>query len=258
MNSVAIFDSVGARERLPWRIERKFYIEPQKVELVRGLLNVRCRPDAAFPAEQINSLYFDSDELEQYERSQSGDFLKHKVRLRWYGSEPEMLDMMQTVFLELKSREGFASRKQRLEMKVPTKKLFPPYIEEGVISGNLLTELLARFGYFPVEPLRPVIQISYFRYRYRDIWGEMSIALDCNIRSVMMRPCGDDGGRLALTGAVLEIKGKSMEVPLPLKKLGALGIGWSRFSKYSACIDAHRDQPGSSGWLSPAGLNVKA
>jgi hypothetical protein len=201
-------------------------------------------------------LYFDTADFDQYERSLAGDFIKKKVRLRWYGIDAE-LNVMQTVFLELKTREGFASIKQRLEMRVPVKKLSPVYIREGIIPKTLLCDTLAQFGYFPLEPLRPVIKISYLRYRFREVLTGMSIALDCRIRSTMIDTAAGNGEKeLELSGAVLEIKGNTMEIPVSLKQLRLLEIDWSRFSKYSACIDAHSQRPGTAGRLSPSGVNA--
>lgn len=253
--AVNLFDAADR----PWltpRLERKFYIAPQKVESAYGLLRVLCRPDRAYPAEQINSLYFDTDGFDQYERSLAGDFIKNKVRLRWYGAGAEQ-NMMQTIFVELKSREGFASTKQRLEMRVPVKKLYPAYIREGIVPKTLLCDTLARFGYFPLEPIYPIVRISYWRYRFREILTGISLALDCRIRSTMaVNNAGNGERELELSGAVLEIKGKSMEIPVSLRQLKLLEIDWSRFSKYSACIDAHSQRPGTTGWLSPSGINA--
>jgi hypothetical protein len=64
------------------RFERKFYLVPKKVGLAYGLLRQICFMDSKYPSEQINSLYFDTADLDQYARSLSGDFQKDKVRIR--------------------------------------------------------------------------------------------------------------------------------------------------------------------------------
>jgi hypothetical protein len=253
--AVDLFDAT-TRPWLPPRLERKFYIAPHKVEATYGLLRVLCRPDLVYPAEQINSLYFDTFGFDQYERSLAGDFVKNKVRLRWYGTDNE-LNMLQPVFVELKSRKGFASTKQRLELRVPVEKLSPAYIHEGIIPKTLLGSTLARFGYFPLEPLYPIIKISYWRYRFREVLTGIRVALDCHVRSTMISANAGNGEReLELPGTILEIKGESMDIPASLKQLKLLGINWSRFSKYSACIDSHSERLGAIGRLSPSGLNI--
>ena len=77
---------------LPQRIERKFYVIPKNVSFAYGLLRHICHFDSEYPSEQINSLYFDTADLDQHERSSSGDFRKNKVRIRWYGKENNLDD----------------------------------------------------------------------------------------------------------------------------------------------------------------------
>jgi hypothetical protein len=51
---------------LPRRIERKFFVAPTD----RGSLwpaAANCRLDGQFPSEQINSLYFDTSGLDEYQ-----------------------------------------------------------------------------------------------------------------------------------------------------------------------------------------------
>lgn len=235
------------------RFERKFFIMPEKVGLAHGFLHHICLKDSEFPSEQINSLYFDSAGLEQHERSSSGDFDKDKIRIRWYGREHE-LQGMQAVFLELKSRRGFSSTKQRLKLKVAAETLALNNLNRGIIDRSLLSDTLSGFGYFPRGMLLPVIKISYWRYRFSDILTGQRVSLDCHIRSTMIIPgVGNGLHELELPGAVIEIKGRGMEFPLTLQKMKILNIDWSRFSKYSSCIDAHGDDPGTAGYLSPSG-----
>ena len=106
---------------LPERFERKFYLESRKVGLAYGLLRHLCLSASDYPSEQINSLYFDTTDLEQFERSASGDYHKDKVRIRWYGEGGDMTGMW-PAFIELKSRRGFTSTKQRLKLYVPATK----------------------------------------------------------------------------------------------------------------------------------------
>jgi hypothetical protein len=58
---------------------------------------------------------------------------------------------------------------------------------------------------------------------------------------------------LLLQGAVIEVKGPAFELPPTLRRISLLDVDWSRFSKYSHCIDAHIAQPGSVARLWPPG-----
>lgn len=247
---------VITRNTLPQRFERKYYLTPVKVGLAYGLLRQICLPDIDFPSEQINSLYFDTPDLDQHERSSSGDFLKDKVRIRWYGREPELTGM-QTAFIELKSRQGFASTKQRQKIQVPAESLTLANLSKGIVPRSFLADTLAGFGYFPPGMLQPIIKISYWRYRFCELMTAQRVSLDCHIRSTMIMPgLGNEERELELPGAVIEVKGKSMEIPVTLKQMKMLNVDWGRFSKYSACIDGHTEEPGSIGRLSPSGRIV--
>lgn len=238
------------------RIERKFYLAPQKVGLAYGLLMHLCKFDGEYPSEQINSLYFDTAALDQHERSSSGDYRKDKVRIRWYG-EDDGLQGMQNAFLELKSRRGFSSTKQRLKLQVPAEDLALNNLGAGIIAGTLLLDTIAGFGYFPPGRLQPVIKISYWRYRFMEPMTGRRVSLDYHIRSTMIIPGYDNGAKnLELPGGVIEVKGAEMELPLTLRKMQLLDLDWSRYSKYSSCIDSHDEIPGTAGYLSPSGKIV--
>lgn len=249
--------STNGGYRLPRRLERKYFLEPATVGLAYGLLRQTCRLDEAYPSEQINSLYYDTPELDEHERSLAGEFRKDKVRLRWYGREG-VSSGVRTAYLELKSRRGFASTKQRRRLQIPARELDPLRLAAGVISPALLLETLAGFGYFPERLLQPVIRIAYWRYRFVEPCTGLGVSLDCRIRSTMVLPAlGNDEADLELPGAVLEIKGSRMDLPPTLAQMNLLEVDWGRYSKYSACIDAHCDAPGTVGRAEPSGRNLE-
>jgi hypothetical protein len=73
---------INDMNKLPERFERKYYLIPPEVGFAYGLLCQICVMDSEYPSEQINSLYFDTADLDQYVRSLSGDFEKDKVHIR--------------------------------------------------------------------------------------------------------------------------------------------------------------------------------
>jgi hypothetical protein len=237
------------------RFERKFYIIPRNTGFAYTLLRQVCRPDPEFPSDIVHSLYFDTVDLEQYERSASGEFRKDKVRIRWYGDSPPAGEV--PVFIELKSRQGFASSKQRRRLLVPASQLEPAQLFNGIVSKTVLSETLAGFAHFPEKPLRPVILINYRRYRFYEILTGERVSFDLNICASVIDP--QLGGRptatgeIALTGGVVEVKGPALTLPLTLRRMKFLDVDWSRFSKYGTCLDVYFDTPGSVGRLSPSG-----
>ena len=235
------------------RIERKFFVKPRDIGFAHALLRQVCRPDSEYPVGQINSLYFDTADLDQHERSASGEYRKDKVRIRWYG-ENNAMPQMAPVFLELKSRRGFASSKRRDKFPVSRDKLEPDQLGAGIIDRTVLTNTIAGFGHFPSSPLRPIITISYLRYRFTEMLSGFRVSLDHNIRSTFVaREFGYGEKELPLIGGVIEVKGSSMELPGTLRKIKLLNTDWSRFSKYSHCIDTHLTDLGTVGRLWPSG-----
>jgi len=235
------------------RIERKFFIWPRNTGFAHVFLRQVCRPDRDYPQGQINTLYFDTPELEQYMRSASGDFRKDKVRIRWYGS---LGDYGKTVpvYLELKTRQGYASSKQRQRFLVPAQDLGTATLGKGIIEKAALVDALATFGHYPKSPLRPVILISYWRYRFNEMFTGVRVSLDLRIRSTVVAGGIGIGERdLELRGGVVEVKGPKLELPATLQRMKLLETDWSRFSKYGQCVDAHLEQPGLMARLWPSG-----
>jgi hypothetical protein len=238
---------------MPRRFERKFIVLPEKVGFAYALLRQVCRPDSQYPCDQVNTLYLDTADLEQYVKSASGDFEREKVRIRWYG-EDGALEGMTPVYVELKSRQGFASAKQRRRLEVPAESLEPASLGAGVVERTTLVETLAGYGYFPQQPLWPVIAVSYQRYRFTEMTTGMRVSLDCRIRSSAVFPgLGHGERRLPLPNGIVEVKGPSMDIPLALRRLRLLDTDWSRFSKYACCVESQNSDPGTIGRLWPSG-----
>ncbi len=88
----------------PERVEQKFFVTPNRMILALALLRRTCRWDEMYPEEQINSLYFDTPDLEQHERSLAGEFAKAKIRIRWYGAEYDPHESVRQAAQEALSR----------------------------------------------------------------------------------------------------------------------------------------------------------
>ena len=251
-------DKVNPNAAQPsWRFERKFFVFPKNIGFAHALLRQVCRPDSEYPEGQVNSLYFDTPDLDQYIKSASGEFKKDKVRIRWYGEISGYQEMV-PVFIELKSRQGFASSKQRQRLMVSAQHLDPTHLGAGIINKTTLVDTLASFGHFTNSPLRPVIVISYWRYRFNEILTGTRVSLDYNIRSSAAAPDLSHGeGKKWLRGGVVEIKGPRMELPVTLRSMKVLDTDWSRFSKYGYCLESHLADPGSVGRFWPSGKMIE-
>jgi hypothetical protein len=251
--AVRLHDTTVNVEYSQQRIERKFFVLPRNIGFAYALLRQCCRPDSDYPEEQINSLYYDTDDLEQYLKSSSGEFRKNKVRIRWYHNLDDYPEEV-PVFLELKSREGFISSKQRQRLLAPVRNLETANLSNGILPLTTLLDTIAGFGHHLEAPVRPVIVISYWRYRFNELLTGMRVTLDYNIRSTIVnRSLGYGERELKLAGGVIEVKGRQMELPVTLRRMRLLDLDWSRFSKYAYCLDSHLSEPGAVGRLWPSG-----
>jgi hypothetical protein len=219
------------------RFERKFFVSPERADYARSLLSHLCLPDGVFPQGRINSLYFDTPDLDHFQKSDDGSYEREKIRIRWYDS-PANWEGMVPVYLELKAKRGFASRKQRRKIFVTAEKLKRIRGNNTIVNRSVILQTLSEFGYFSKEPLVPVILVTYERFRFVEILTGARLSFDRRISSVTTAPgLGYGQSSLMLKGAVIEIKGPSMEIPRSLCSLIELGADWTRFSKYAGCLE---------------------
>ena len=229
------------------RFEQKLVIPPQFAGFVVAWLQHTCVADPVYPLNTINSLYLDTPELDSYYECLNGDPYKNKVRIRWYDQPAADQDI--PAYIELKSKRGANTAKQRKQVKIPSE-----FLNEGKIAGTIiqseLEKTLPELGYMPHKYLRPLIIISYRRYRFREPLSGVSLTYDLEIASWMVeKSIAILAPRLELQTTVLEIKGGTMALPSALLGLRNINLRWSAFSKYARCLESHLEQPGSIGWL---------
>lgn len=89
-----------------YRYERKYQTELSAPELQVILLASSHIFRPLYYRRQVNSLYFDTPELEYFQQNMRGDAVRKKVRVRWYGEgAPTQFQ------IEVKRREGELIRK---------------------------------------------------------------------------------------------------------------------------------------------------
>ena len=91
--------------------EAKFVAERWRAESARRWLQMVCRPDPDFPEATVYTVYYDTPGLRCLHEKLNGDYLKSKVRLRWYRVGERAGD---TAFLEVKMRLGSRREKVRV------------------------------------------------------------------------------------------------------------------------------------------------
>ena len=221
-------------------LERKYLFAEGNGPLVLEWLAALYTPDPEFQQGSVSSLYYDTPNFQLYHEKRGGDFLKAKIRLRWYSTlDEEDDDDDVTCFLELKTKDGAGRHKQRLPLSIPAGALRQPYRSE--ILRNLPARLL---GSHPAASclLCPLIVVSYRRHRFVAPTYEARISVDTGIRCASANAAlFPNAEPFRLAAGVLETKSQGDELVgliRPIKRY----LRKSAFSKYAALLEA-LDQP---------------
>lgn len=234
------------------RFERKFYLPTSAIPLAAHLLAHCCPADRRYRRGTIHSMYYDTADLEHFDESEQGCRTRKKIRIRWYDTPSSASEA--PVFVELKSRNGFSGSKQRKEYAVSSERLNGSVLREEILPYGRLVETLAEFDYTPQTMLQPTLLITYERLRFVEPMTGSRVSLDWNICSTLVSPTMDRGERsLRMEGGVVEVKGRSEELPETLRSLRILETDWSRYSKYATCMQTQLEEPGSFGRTLPSG-----
>ena len=226
--------SENTRRQSPMETELKYAIPAYRTRLAIRLLDRFCDPDASFPVGVVSSIYYDSRDWAYLGEKRNSDYLKTKVRLRWY--EQGESDSMPpgNSFAEVKSRTG----SRRVKIRVPTNYTSTELAAMELDDPQLLRvpAALIAAGAPIRHSLFPAFTVRYSRRRYIDRSTGSRIAIDYAItspkvnRAMLARtsPC-------ILGLSVLEVKGVGDEFPLGLRSLSKLGFRREAFSKYYLC-----------------------
>lgn len=202
--------------------------------LVRWLRS-RCWPDPLYPAATVSSIYYDTPDWRLLREKVNSDFLKTKVRLRWY-SDIDGAGPQDRSYLEVKRRVGSQRQKLRVETEVSGRWLSG----SGLAAPRLLSlpRLLRARGIALPGPLFPVFQVRYKRLRFAEPRTGARLCIDYDICAPrvnwQMLPRANC---FQLRHAVLEVKGRGTEIPEPLRRVAALGCQKRSFSKYAICYE---------------------
>ena len=149
---------MNAIEETSQRLERKFFIPDISVQIIENYIRLNCaRFSPIYEPRQINNIYFDTPELDNYVSSCEGISSRVKIRIRWYGA---LLGVIEKPVLELKFKDNLYVKK----------KLFPmaPFELDGGLKVSAVYSALKKTK-MPwlikanLISLRPVLLNSYQR-----------------------------------------------------------------------------------------------
>ena len=150
---------------LPRRLEQKYLFPAGYNDVIRSWLEHACVPDPRYPSSLVSSIYFDTPELFHFHESRNGEFLRAKVRLRWYTDPSEDPDPAESVagvrcYLEVKTKQGALTEKKRAEITIPRQVL-----GDAPFSHRQILELTERV-FRPIQNIiLKIIPIFIFQLR---------------------------------------------------------------------------------------------
>jgi hypothetical protein len=220
--------ALPASPAVPLVHEIKYVMPAASAGPAEAWLKATCRPERAYPPAWVCSVYFDSPGADLLEEKTNSDYLKTKVRVRWY--EPLAGPAGGPAFLEIKQRAGTTREKRRLALSTPAADVagWPLHDPRWLL---LVAPAAARIG----GPLAPVLRMRYVRSRFFDSLSETRVALDRHLEVTAVHPALRPRPVPAgLPWAVVEWKGTSPELSSGLRGLTRFGAGRQSFSKYLA------------------------
>jgi hypothetical protein len=198
----------------PPRIERKYFFE--NLHQAQQVIT-RCHRHGfrqAYPARQVNSLYFDTPQRQMYHDSINGLSPRHKIRLRWYGPSQQKSPRLQ---LEIKHKYGEVGDKTTYLL--PAKVSLTNHAQLITHLKKLLSQKLQT----QYPNLAPSLTTIYQRQYYS--FNEIRLTCDTNLQPLPHH--------LSPQATVLELKFS----PTDASQLGQISQlfprSWQRFSKYT-------------------------
>jgi len=215
--------------------ELKYTIPQESTRIAMSMLSTRLDPDPQYPSAIISSIYFDSHDWKMLGEKRNSDYLKTKVRLRWYSSaEGNQLRHDSATFAEVKYKVGSKRTKIRHQTRFSGQELQDMPLSSFELLGVL--HELKRLGCPIRNALIPTFVVSYKRQRFVDRATGRRVCIDSGIRVPKYnRSTLASTFSHCLPNTVIEVKSPQQEFPLFLRPLQALGLRKTAFSKYFEC-----------------------
>jgi hypothetical protein len=229
VSSLATSEVAAQRALRDAERELKFTLPEGRVDLARRWLNQSCRRDADFPEAVVWTIYFDTPGLVSLGEKINSDYLKRKIRVRWYSD----LSGHPTgpAFVEAKLRVGNRRSKVRARLPYSGDELAQWDLQDPRLS--LFPLLLREQGILTQEAWQPMILLRYRRDRFTEPLSRSRVSLDSDIAGVAVnRTFLSITDQRAVGVAVLEVKGASGVLPLAIRPLLQLGLHKRSFSKF--------------------------
>jgi hypothetical protein len=210
--------------------------------MLRACLRASCLQDPAHPRDQVTSVYFDTIGLQHLGEKVNSDYLKTKVRLRWYGEVRDAdPDLQVEGFIETKNKVGVRGEKTRQSVTVPARDLL---VASNGCAG--IQQVFETAGGGATDGslgrLFPMIAIGFQRDRFVEPISGSRISLDTRIGFTWVNPAffPPSGPRTHRQG-VLEVKNQTGALPETFSGIRHRLNKRDSFSKYEECWQLYAD-----------------
>ena len=192
---------------MSFRKEKKYKLTVSDQNILKNKL-IDKGMKILYPKRTVNSIYFDTNNLDFYLNSEEGVLPRKKIRLRWYDKD------IKKIFKEIKISS--------IEGRFKTSE---PFLYNENIFKNNIQLLDNEFGI-----LKPQMQITYSREYF--FFNDLRITFDSNIQYI---------DRSSLNNIITKDKETVMEIKVNFKTNDdyiekIIEYPTSRFSKYSRSI----------------------
>jgi len=217
--------------------ELKFNVPDRSLGNLKQILYGLCTKDDLYETTFVHSLYFDTSDFDFAMEKAASDYLKSKIRIRFYSSSADPLVSLDSkCYFEVKNKIGSVRDKQRITLDIKSYQLFQ---EQGFKDiQSLVDAKINELGCDVPGKVSPAFFVSYRRSRFKDLFSGSRIALDSDIvaRATPQNKLGLANREFCLDMNVLEVKGTGKALPFNLRILTALDIKKFAFSKYYLCF----------------------
>lgn len=229
-----IRSEAGVSASTPPRHEVKFAFPRAYAPLALDWLRHSCATDPRFAVNRIHSVYFDTHRLDSLVEKENSEYLKRKIRIRWY-TDPAGTNPSERVHLEVKVKEGSRSWKRRVPLPCEVRLLCADPL--ATAASLPMQEWSAAAG-CPLHDLLPVCVISYVRRRFIEMSSGARVALDTEIRPSHTNTAVLRAHKARIPNVcILEVKGPDADgLPPSLLPLCRFGLRRTSFSKYAECL----------------------
>lgn len=210
-----------------YRYELKVPLEKaQFVEFKQYLRQLGLHPVSPYPPRRINSVYFDTHDLNDYVDNVSGIADRQKTRIRWYDGNLSRLT------LELKIKKNKASYKELL--KLENLNLHNPRTREGVRS--IMESHKTSTEGLMLKMSAPVIEVEYDR-EYFLLGEDLRMTLDVNQKFRKLYPVPSQNLQRSPVYSVAEFKFPAEKLSMMKSMMRNIPFRVFRHSKYVIGMD---------------------